>query len=55
VSQMPFVPKSFFERDLLGHSDANNIFLAFLFTDYTTGLQFLNDVGILCRKVLSNR
>jgi hypothetical protein len=56
VSQMPFVPKSSFQRDLLGRSGyANNIFLAFLFTDYATGLQFLNDVWILRRKVLTNR
>jgi hypothetical protein len=55
VSQMPFVPKSSFQQDSLGSSgDANKIFVTFLFTDYTTGLLFLNDVRILRREVLCN-
>jgi len=45
---MPYVPKTYFQRDSLGFSgDANKLFLTFLFSDHAIGLQFLKEVGLI--------
>jgi hypothetical protein len=55
LREMPYVPKSPYRRDSLGYSgDANKNFLAFLFSDQPTGIQFLKDVGLIRNKVQCN-
>jgi hypothetical protein len=55
LSQLPYVPRSSYGRDTLGSSgDANKTFLAFLFSDHATGVEFLKDVGLLRSNVLCN-
>jgi len=55
LREMPYVPRTSFRRDSLGYcGDANKLFLAFLFSDHTIGLQFLKDVGLIRSKVQCN-
>jgi hypothetical protein len=52
LCETPYIPKTSFQQDLLGFSgDMNKTFLAFLFSDHTTGLQFLKVVGLICSNV----
>lgn len=47
LREIPYVPKISFELDSFVYcSDAKKTFLAFLFSDQATGIQFLEDVGI---------
>jgi hypothetical protein len=42
--EMPFVPPSYFGRDTLGKdTDANKLFLTYLFSDVDLGVQYLKD------------
>jgi hypothetical protein len=53
--EMPFVPKTSYQRDLLGYcGDANKTFLTFLFNNSVVGIQFLKDAGLIRRKVQFN-
>jgi hypothetical protein len=55
LCQLPFLPKTLFQRDSLGCSgDPNKIFLTFLFCDNRIGVQFLKDAGLIRRKVECN-
>ena len=55
LRDMPYVPKTSFQWDLLGfRSDANKPFLIFLFSDYAIGLQFLKDVRLIRSNVQCN-
>ena len=54
LKQMPYVSRTSFRRASVGHSgDAKN-FLTFLFSDQSTGIQFLKGVGLIRSKVQSN-
>jgi len=55
VMEMPYVPKTSYGRASLGDdSEANKLFLTFLFSDMDLGIQFLKDVGLLRSKVPCN-
>jgi hypothetical protein len=55
VCQLPFRPKASFHRDSMGYCcDVNKFFLAFLFCDHSTGVNFLKDVGIIRSEVQCN-
>jgi len=55
LREMPFVPKTSYQRDSLGYcGDANKTFLAFLFNNSAVGIQFLKDAGLIRNKVLCN-
>jgi hypothetical protein len=55
LSQLPFLPKTSFQRDSLGcRGDANKIFLMFLFCDNRIGFQFLKDAVLILCKVECN-
>jgi hypothetical protein len=55
LREMPYVPKSSFERDSLGFSgEANKLFLTFLYSNHAIGVQFLKDVGLIRSKVECN-
>ena len=51
---MPFIPTSF-RRDQIGYAgDATKLFLTFLFSDRNFGIQLLQDVELIPRKVQCN-
>jgi hypothetical protein len=53
--EMHFVPRSSFGRASLGKdSDANKLFLMYLFSDMDLRIQFLKDVGLIRSKVKCN-
>jgi hypothetical protein len=55
LCQLPFVPKTSFNRKALRYSGAVNKFsLTFLFSDHAIGVNFLKDVGIIRSKVQCN-
>jgi hypothetical protein len=52
LREMPYVPKTSFERESLGFcGEANKLFLTFLFSNHAIGLQILKDVGSIRIKV----
>jgi hypothetical protein len=55
LSQLPFLPKTSYQRNSLGFSgDVIIIFLKFLFCDNRIGVQFLKDAGLIRSKVVVN-
>jgi hypothetical protein len=55
LREMPYVPKTSYQRDSLGYSgDANKTFLTFLFSNRDIGIQFLQDAGFIRSKVQYN-
>jgi len=55
LMEMPFVPRSSFGRDSLGKdSEANRLFLTYLFSDMDFGIQLLKDAGLIRSKVTCN-
>jgi hypothetical protein len=52
---MPFVPKTSYQRDLLGYcGEANKTFLTFLFSNSAIAIQFLKDAGLIRSKLQCN-
>jgi len=55
LREMPYVPKTSFGWDSLWYSgEMNKLFPTFLFRNHNIGLQFLNDIGLICSKVQCN-
>jgi hypothetical protein len=55
LMEMPLVPRSSFGRASLGKdSEANKLFLTYLFSDMDLGFQFLKDAGLIHSKVMCN-
>jgi len=55
LREMPYVPETSYQRDLLGYCDEENkIFLMFLFCDQAIGMQVLKDAGLIRSKAQYN-
>jgi hypothetical protein len=55
LREMPYAPKTCFQRHSPGYcGDANTPFLTFLFSEQSTGIQFLKDVRLIPIKVQCN-
>jgi hypothetical protein len=55
LREMPFVPKTLYQRDSLGYcGDANKNFLTFLFNNSAIGIQFLKDARLIRSKLHCN-
>jgi hypothetical protein len=55
LMEMPYVPKISYGRTSLGDdSEANKLFLTFLFSDMDVGIQFLKDMKLFRSKVRCN-